>query len=95
MRAQNAVKKVVDLLVDEYRVRKIVLIGSLADKNRFGFHSDIDLCVAGLPAKLYFEASGKSLLLSDEFDVDIIPFEDLTPEKRERVLKGKVLYEKR
>lgn len=95
MRAQNAVRKVVALLVDKYHVSKIVLIGSLAGGDRFGFHSDIDLCVEGLQDKLYFQAAGESLLLTDEFDVDIIPFENLSPDKRELVMRGKVLYEKR
>lgn len=94
-RAQHAARKVVDLLVDKYHVRKIILIGSLADKNRFGFHSDIDLCVEGLPDKLYFEAVGESLQMTDEFEIDIIPLENLSPDKREMVMRGKVLYEKR
>ena len=95
VRAKNAVRRVVDLLVKKYRVRKIILVGSLVDKDRFGFHSDIDLCVEGLPDKLYFKAAGESLLLTDEFDIDIIPFENLSPDKRDLVMKGKILYEKR
>ena len=95
VRAQNALRKIVNVLVRKYRVRKIVLIGSLVDKDRFGFHSDIDLCVEGLPDKRYFEAAGESLLMTDEFDIDIIPFENLPPDKRELVMKGKILYEKR
>lgn len=95
IRAQNTVKKVVALLVNKYGARKVVLIGSLADKNRFGFHSDIDLCVAGLPDTLYFRAVGECLVLSGEFDIDIIPYENLPPHKREQVMKGKVLYEER
>jgi uncharacterized protein len=93
--ARNALKKAVDILIKKYRVRKIILIGSLVDKTRFGFHSDIDLCVEGLPDKRYFEATGEMLLKADEFDIDIIPFESLTPDKRELVEKGEILYEQR
>jgi predicted nucleotidyltransferase len=67
----------------------------LRDKERFGFHSDIDLCVEGIPDNLYFQAAGETLLMTDEFDIDIIPFENLPPDKRELVMKGKILYEKR
>lgn len=95
IRAQKAVRKVVALLADKYHVRKIVLTGSLAGGDRFGFHSDIDLCVEGLPDKLYFQAAGESLLIADEFDIDIIPFEYLTPEKRKLLRTGEVLFEKK
>ncbi len=94
-RALAVLKKAVDVLIKEYHVKKIILIGSLTDRERFGPHSDIDLCVEGLPHKQYFKAVGELLVLSDEFDIDIIPLEDATPEMRERSTKGKVLYEKR
>ncbi len=95
LKAQVVLKKVIDILIREYRIKRIVLIGSLADENRFGFHSDIDLCVEGLPDKLYFKAVGEVLLAAEEFDIDIIPIEGATPEMKERIRKGKVLYEKR
>ena len=94
-RALKVLKKAVDVLSREYHVGKIVLIGSLADKKRFGPHSDIDLCVEGIPDKRYFQAVGELLGLSGEFDIDLIPLEDATPEMKERVKEGKVVYEKR
>jgi predicted nucleotidyltransferase len=94
-KAGSVLKKAVDVLVSEYHVEKIVLIGSLADKERFGPHSDIDLCVEGVPAKRYFQAVGELLSLSEDFDIDLIPLEDATPEMKKRAMKGKVLYEKR
>jgi predicted nucleotidyltransferase len=93
--AQAALKKIVNTLIKKYRVRKIILIGSLVDRDRFGFQSDIDLCVEGLPDNVYFEAVGELLLISDIFDIDIIPFENLSSDKGETIRKGKVLYEKR
>jgi predicted nucleotidyltransferase len=42
-RARTVLGRAVDLLAHKYRVRRIVLIGSLAEGRRFGFHSDIDL----------------------------------------------------
>lgn len=93
--ARAALKKIVNVLVQKYHVRKIILVGSLAEKSRFGFHSDIDLCVEGLPDKVYFQAVGELLLISDKFDIDIIPFENLAPNNYEMIRNGKVLYEKR
>lgn len=95
LKAHSMVKKLVNILVRKYHVSRIILIGSLADKNRFGFHSDIDLCVEGLQDELYFAAVGELLSEADEFDIDIIPFESATPEMRERIEKGKILYEKK
>lgn len=95
LRARTVLKRVLNILIKEYHVRKIILIGSLADKDRFGFHSDIDLCVEGLPDKLYFKALGELLLEAGEFDIDIIPIEGVTQKMREKIEKGRVLYEKR
>jgi predicted nucleotidyltransferase len=94
-RALAVLKHAVNVLAGDYHVTKIVLIGSLAGQERFGPHSDIDLCVEGMPAKRYFQAVGELLTLSEDFDIDLIPLEDATPEMKERAMKGKVLYEKR
>lgn len=94
-RAQAVLKRIIRILAGKYGVNKVILIGSLADKQRFGFHSDIDLCVKGLPDKLYFSAVGELLLAAGEFDVDIIPCEGATAEMMERIKKGRVVYEKR
>lgn len=95
LKAQTVLKRVINILVKKYHVTKIILIGSLLDKNRFGFHSDIDLCVEGLSDELYFKAIGELLLETDEFDIDIIPFENVPPAMIDRIRKGQVLYEKR
>lgn len=95
IKAQTVLKRLVNILIKKYHVTRIIQIGSLADKHRFGFHSDIDLCVEGLSDELYFQAVGELLIAAGEFDVDIIPFEDATPKMKERIRKGKVLYEKK
>ena len=93
--AEATVKKLVGLLVKKYHVKRVVLLGSLLDKGRFGYHSDIDLCVEGIPEGRYFTAVGELLIDAADFDVDLIPFEDATPEMKERVKRGRILYEKR
>ena len=94
IRAQKALKKITNILITNYHVKRIILIGSLADKTRFGFHSDIDLCVEGIPNELFFEAVGKLLVEAGEFDIDIIPIENMTSKVEKRIKNGKVLYEK-
>ena len=93
--AQIVLKKLIKILIKKYQVTKIILTGSLIDKSRFGFHSDIDLFVEGLPDNLYFRAVGELLIEAEEFNVDIIPIENATPKMKKKIEKGKVLYEKR
>lgn len=92
-RARAMLRRVVDLLAIKYHVRRIVLVGSLAESARFGFHSDIDLGVAGLADNIYYQAAGDVLLLAGEFDIDLIPIETATPGMALRLNKGDVLYE--
>jgi len=93
--AMNTARRLADVLKKKYHVRKIVLIGSLNEKERFGGHSDIDLCVEGLPPEQYFQAVGELLLAADAFDVDLVPIEKATGRMLQSVAAGKVLYEKR
>ena len=93
-KAQAVLKKLKAILVEKYAVDRIVLIGSFAEPDRFGFHSDIDLCVEGISDSLYFKAVGELLLEADDFDVDVIPIENATPEMKEKIMRGKVIYEK-
>ncbi len=95
LKAQAILKKLMNILIREYDVSRIILVGSLLNRNRFGFHSDIDLCVEGLPHNLYFRVVGELQLAAEEFDVDIIPVESVPSKMRERIEKGKILYEKR
>lgn len=94
-KAQLVLRRLKTILVKKYKVKKIILIGSFLDPKRFGFHSDIDLCVEGLSDSLYFKAVGELLIEAGDFEVDIIPLEDATPEMKENIRKGKVIYEKR
>ena len=76
-------------------MRKVVLVGSLNEKDRFGRHSDIDLCVEGIPPKKYFQVVGELLLEADEFDVDLVPIETATQRMMQSISAGKILYEKK
>jgi predicted nucleotidyltransferase len=94
----NAARKtalaISDFLVKTYHADKIVLIGSLLDEQRFDIHSDIDLCVEGIPTDSFFRAVGESLLLAGPFDVDLIPMEHASERMNKHVIEGEVLYVK-
>lgn len=85
-------KAVVDLLVRDYGVRRIVLFGSLArDEARPG--SDVDLLVDGLGLEHLVEASAQAGRILQDADVDLVPAQVARPEILIRAeLEGQVLY---
>jgi uncharacterized protein len=94
-RASQIAKRLVGILRKKYGATRIVLVGSCAQPERFGFHSDIDLAVSGIPSNKFFAAAGASLLAAGEFDVDLIPIEDANKRMLKTIQSGSVLYEKR
>ena len=92
IRARALIEDLMRILVEKYHVKRIVLIGSCLNKDRFRFHSDIDLCVKGLEGSLYFQALGELLISAGEFNVDLIPMEDATERMKGYIEKGEVLY---
>lgn len=83
-------------LAQHYGVEAVYLFGSLAGGRPIHERSDIDLAVAGLPAKRYFSAL-KELwsFLPPDAELDSVPLEDARPPLREIILReGKLLYER-
>lgn len=91
--ARKTARAITDFLVKCHKAKRVVLIGSLLDERRFDIHSDIDLCVAGIPSDSYFRAVGESLLQASPFDVDLIPLEHAGERMNKHVKEGEVLYE--
>ncbi|MCL4706830.1 nucleotidyltransferase domain-containing protein [bacterium] len=83
-------------LAQHYDVEAVYLFGSLAGGRTIHERSDIDLAVAGLPAKRYFSAL-KELwsFLPPDAELDLVPLEDARPPLREIILReGNLLYER-
>ncbi len=81
----------VECLVDHFRVRRVVLFGSLAG-GQVHEHSDIDLAVEGLAPEEYWKAL---VQLSDlaGAGVDLVCLENAAPSLRRRVERhGEVLF---
>ncbi len=93
IKAIREAKCLKDILVKEFSVKKVVLFGSVLEAGGFKEGSDIDIAVDGLPKKLYFRALAR-LMMESAFEVDLKPIEDVSELLRERIKKGKVIYEK-
>lgn len=90
--ARAALPGLVDLLVRGFGADLVALIGSLAHDGAFRPDSDIDLVARGLEGAALFEA-GAALERLVGRDVDLIPFEDATPELLDELrARGEVLY---
>ncbi len=92
--AIQVAQSLTELLVRNYPVRRVILYGSVIEPGHFKKTSDIDIAVEGLPKKHYFEALALLMEVSP-FEVDLKPLEDVSELLRQRIDKGRVLYEKR
>lgn len=88
---QGDIKKAVDILVNHYPVRRIILFGSMVT-GKVSPSSDIDLAVEGL-GEQFIKAVGHCMG-ECKTNIDIKPLEDLDPQFRKIVLeKGRLIYE--
>lgn len=74
-----------ELLHSEFQVEKVVVFGSLTNRELFHIRSDIDLAVWGLPDEQYWRALGILLDLSPDFSVDLVTFTDAPESLREAI----------
>jgi predicted nucleotidyltransferase len=90
-KARQDLEKIIDLLVTEFKVKKIILFGSLV-KGNFSAESDIDLAVEGIPKSDYFSVLARINSMSERW-IDLKPLEALEPHFLKRVLQtGECLY---
>lgn len=82
------------VLADQYSVKRVILFGSALEKGRFNHRSDIDLAVEGLIPYDFFHALG-CLMNKSTFPIDLKLYEEAGSLLKSRIMKGKVLYEKR
>lgn len=83
-------EKCASVLQSEFNARRVFLIGSLAD-GFFKASSDIDLVVEGLDDHFYFKALCRLHQVAEDFEVDLIPFEDY--KYQDEVLQGGILFD--
>lgn len=73
------VRKAADLLKSRFRVRRVILFGSLARTESFYAKSDVDLAVEGLSGDDYWEAWRMMEEIIADRPVDLIDVETVTP----------------
>ena len=89
--AHQEVKQIVELLIGQYDVRRIILFGS-PTRDRFVAESDIDMAVEGLVPADYFEILARVSQPATRW-VDLKLWEDLEPHFQSRILEtGEILY---
>lgn len=70
---------------------KVILFGSLLEKDRFMEHSDIDIAVSGLSGSVNFwKLYSEVMDILAPFDFDLVELEKIAPEVRDYILKGGV-----
>jgi uncharacterized protein len=77
-RAWEVARRGADRLRSQFKAEKVVVFGSLTNRELFHIRSDVDLAVWGLPDEQHWRALGVMLDLSPEFTVDLISFGDAT-----------------
>jgi predicted nucleotidyltransferase len=81
-RALALVPVLAEHLATRFRVRRVILWGSLA-RGDFGISSDIDLVVVGLPSgRALFRALAELQDIAADIDVDLVPWEDMQEDSR-------------
>jgi len=70
--AWNMVKAATNLLKERFGATKVVLFGSLTNRERFSDRSDVDIAVWGIPDDQFFLAVGLVNSLNENFKVDLV-----------------------
>lgn len=74
-RAWEVARRGADLLRSQFNAEKVVVFGSLTNRELFHIRSDVDLAVWGLSDEQCWRAWGVLLDLSPEFSVDLVNVE--------------------
>ncbi|QTA80847.1 Nucleotidyltransferase domain-containing protein [Desulfonema limicola] len=74
--AWKIAEKGAELLKNEFNVKKVILFGSLIQKELFHMKSDVDLAVEELDEKLYYRAVSRLLDLDSDIQTDLVMKED-------------------
>jgi predicted nucleotidyltransferase len=92
-KAWKNLRNITKVLIEEFKATKIIVFGSLLT-DKFNQESDIDLAVAGIEKKDYFQAFATVNDLGER-PIDLKPLEDLDPYFLQKVLqKGECIYER-
>lgn len=87
--------RIIEMILRDFRPRRVLQWGSLLEPESFDENSDIDIAVEGLEgAQPFLDLHGRAFRMTD-FPLDIVELERTDPLSRDSILsRGKVVYER-
>jgi len=85
-RAKKVAAQAASMLKENFQVDRVALFGSIVSPNRFHGRSDIDLAVWGMKERDYYRAVGVLQSIDPEFSIDVIVFDEASPELQKTIL---------
>jgi len=82
-RAWSRTRLVAQAMRERFGATKVVVSGSLVNRDRFSPFSDIDLAVRGIPAVLYYRAVAAALDTAADVEIDVVDADSCGPALRE------------
>ncbi len=90
--ALNKASQIADLLKKEFGVKNVYLFGSLAWRDKFTVHSDIDIYLADFPAKYsYWDALVRAENIADPYPLNLILAENASMSLKLKVEKRGII----
>jgi len=80
-----------ELLKKDFQATKVVVFGSLTQREMFHPHSDVDLAVWGMDERFLFRATGILQGLNPSISVDLILYDDASPHIEETIVREGVI----
>lgn len=93
-RAWTVAHRLAAVLYQDYGASKVAVFGSLAEREWFTEHSDIDIVVWGISYNRCLDVLWETEDLGFEFKIDIINFKTINRAFRERILSQAILIDK-
>lgn len=87
--AKNSAQTCANMLIEDYGVNKVYLVGSIQNPDRFHKKSDVDLAVSGLNPEDYYESLSRCWdKVPSGMTVDLISLEELSEDARSSLLEN-------
>jgi len=93
-RAWTVAHRLAAVLYQDYGASKVAVFGSLAEREWFTKHSDIDIVVWGVSYNRCLDALWETEDLGSEFKIDIINFKTINRSFREKILSHAILIDR-
>lgn len=94
-KARSQLDYIVATLKEQLHPSRVILFGSINEKDDFHEHSDIYIAVSDINEDRYFAAYGE-ILSKSYFPIDLIILDKAKGYLKEKILKtGKVVYERK